>query len=186
MEDGAPPKLPVCFVISPIGELNSERRRRADQALQRIRAAARKVGYDAQRSDQTVKIGQITSEFIKAILEAPLVIADLTEVNANVYYELAIRHVINKPIVLVAQEGVNPPFDVQNQHIVHYNIEYPEVLGFIDKIADHIKLAVSGNVPSDNPITPVFEQMGVRLLFPDKATKPARLNRIPEVLPRGR
>lgn len=42
----------------------------------------------------------------------PMVVADLTGKNPNVFYELAIRHALRRPYVQVIQKGERIPFDV--------------------------------------------------------------------------
>ena len=49
---------------------------------------------------------------IQHIVDAPLVIVDLTGLNPNVFSELAIRHTIRRPLVRIITQGVTIPFDV--------------------------------------------------------------------------
>src|SRR5688572_13315379 len=87
-----------CFVISPIGEVGSEVRARADQILKYVIQPAVKVfGYVAIRADAMPEPGLITTQIIDRIINDDLVVADLTGKNPNVYYELALRHAIRKP-----------------------------------------------------------------------------------------
>lgn len=89
-----------CFVIAPIGEPDSETRKRSDQILKHvISPAVQECGYSATRADQISEPGMITSQVIQHITDDHLVVADLTERNPNVFYELAIRHGIRKPLV---------------------------------------------------------------------------------------
>lgn len=110
----------ICFVIAPIGEPDSEVRRRSDQILKHvITPAAKECGYDPIRADQISEPGIITTQVIQHIVEDPLVIADLTDRNPNVFYELAIRHGIKKPLVQIIKEGEQIPFDVAGTRTVH-------------------------------------------------------------------
>lgn len=103
----------MCFVIAPIGELSSETRKRSDLILKYvISPAVEDKGFKAVRADQISEPGLITSQVIQLIVEAPLVIADLTDRNPNVFYELAIRHTIRKPLVQIIKKGESIPFDV--------------------------------------------------------------------------
>jgi len=106
-------KMKKCFVISPIGEEKSEIRIRADQILNYIiDPVAQECGFRAIRADKISKPGIITNQVIEHIIEDPLIIADLTGKNPNVFYELAIRHSIRKPLVQIIQKGEDIPFDV--------------------------------------------------------------------------
>ncbi len=110
----------VCFVIAPIGEAESETRKRSDQILKHVICpAAIECNYNAIRADQISEPGMITSQVIQHIVDDPLVIADLTERNPNVFYELAIRHVIRKPLVQIIMKGEQIPFDVSGSRTIH-------------------------------------------------------------------
>lgn len=110
----------ACFVIAPIGEAESDTRKRSDQILKHvITPAAEKCGYKAVRADQISEPGMITSQVIQRIVDDPLVIADLTERNPNVFYELAIRHAIRKPLVQIIKKGEQIPFDVAGTRTIH-------------------------------------------------------------------
>ena len=90
-----------CFVITPIGEDGSETRRRADQILRHVIApAAEACGFETVRADQIAEPGLITTQIIQHIIDDPLVIADLTGSNPNVFYELAVRHAI-RPLLFM-------------------------------------------------------------------------------------
>src|SRR5687767_2653966 len=95
-----------CFFIAPIGSEGSDERRRSDGVLQFIVApAVGELGLTALRADRIAKPGQITLQVIDHLLKAKAAVADLTYQNANVYYELAVRHTANLPVVLIAEEG---------------------------------------------------------------------------------
>jgi len=109
-----------CFVIAPIGEPESETRKRSDQILKHVICpAAIACGYKAIRADQISEPGMITSQVIQHIVDDQLVIADLTERNPNVFYELAIRHAIRKPLVQLIRKGEQIPFDVAGTRTIH-------------------------------------------------------------------
>ena len=111
-----------CFVISPIGETDSDTRKRADQILKHvIKPAVEQCGYTATRADEIDQPGIITSQVIQRVVEDPLVIADLTERNPNVFYELAIRHALRKPLVQIIKKGEQIPFDVAGTRTVQVN-----------------------------------------------------------------
>jgi hypothetical protein len=126
--EAAAPK-PVCFVISPIGEPKSETALRADQTIRHlIRPAAEAQGFEVLRADGEKRPGVITTHIIERLVDSPLVIADLTESNANVFYELAIRHATRKPLVHIVTADQRIPFDVQMMRAVKYDLADPDVL----------------------------------------------------------
>ena len=119
-----------CFVISPIGDEDSDTRKRSDQVLKHvITPAVTECGYNAVRADQISEPGMITSQVIQHIVDDSLVVADLTGRNPNVFYELAIRHAIRKPLVQLIKKGEQIPFDVAGTrtiHIDHHDLDSVE------------------------------------------------------------
>lgn len=115
-------KKKICFVIAPIGDEESEVRKRSDQILKHvIEPSTNECGYEAIRADKIEKPGVITSQVIQHIIEDSLVIADLTGHNANVFYELAIRHALRKPFIQIIQKGEKIPFDVSGTRTIYIN-----------------------------------------------------------------
>jgi hypothetical protein len=110
---------PICFVIAPIGKEGSEIRARSDRILKHIISpVADECGYDAIRADKISEAGMITTQVINHILNDAMVVADLTGHNANVFYELAVRHAIRKPYVQMIQKGESIPFDVAGMRTI--------------------------------------------------------------------
>ena len=55
-------------------------------------------------------------------MDADLVIADLTQHNPNVMFELGMRMAEDKPVVLIKASGTGPLFDVDNMlRVFEYN-----------------------------------------------------------------
>ncbi len=105
---------PLCFVIGPIGKAGTETRKHADFLLNGIIKhvlEASDFNYEVRRADQDDDPGMITDRVVTDIINAELVIADLTELNANAFYELGIRHSTELPTIHVAKEGTELPFD---------------------------------------------------------------------------
>jgi hypothetical protein len=115
-----------CFVIAPIGDPDTEVRRRSDQVLKHIiTPAVAECGYRALRADQISEPGIITSQVIQHVVDYPLVVADLTGRNPNVFYELAVRHAIQKPLVQIIKKGETIPFDVAGTRTV--NVDHQDL-----------------------------------------------------------
>ena len=114
----------ICFVIAPIGESDSDIRKRSDQVLKYIiRPAVESCGYRAVRADEVAEPGIITNQIIRHVVDDPLVIADLTGQNPNVFYELAIRPT-RKPLVQIINkvEDIPGPFLTR---IIHKKGSFP-------------------------------------------------------------
>lgn len=153
------PTAKTCFVIAPIGEPESETRKRSDQVLKHIvEPAAKKCGYTAMRADQISKPGIITRQVIQHLAEDPLVVADLTGRNPNVFYELAIRHVVKKPLVQIIKKGEPIPFNVAGTRMVqvdHHDLD--SVKEAKREIINQIKSVEKDASQVDNPISVVID-----------------------------
>ena len=103
-----------CFYICPIGAQDSAVRKRSDQIFKHVVSATLEpLGFTLTRADQVEQSGTITTQIIEGLLESDLVIADLTDHNPNVFYELAIRHAATKPFIQLIADGQTLPFDIQ-------------------------------------------------------------------------
>jgi hypothetical protein len=108
------PKKPLCFVIGPIGRDGSPERKHADLLLHAVIKEvleAEEFGYQVKRADEDADPGMIGDRVITDITHAELVVADLTDLNPNAFYELGIRHSAEKPTIHVARSGTQLPFD---------------------------------------------------------------------------
>lgn len=144
-----------CFVIAPIGEPDSETRKRSDQVLKHIIApAVESCGYLAVRADKIDKPGIITSQVIQRVVGDPLVIADLSETNPNVFYELAIRHAIRKPLVQIIRKGDRIPFDVAGTRTIqvdHHDLDSVEAAK--EEIRSQIRSVEEDEASIETPIS---------------------------------
>src|SRR5262245_3685323 len=113
----------TCFVISPIGEDGTPERNRADQVFRHLICKALvPEGYEILRGDQDTNPGLVTPSLIASLAGADLIIADLSDRNPNVYYELAIAHSMVKPVVHVHRAGERLPFDVKDLRTIMYDL----------------------------------------------------------------
>lgn len=111
-----------CFVVSPIGSNGSEVRRKSDCLLEYIvRPAFEKLGFsDVTRVDVADETGMITTRIINRLNDADWVVADLTGSNPNVFYELGIRHALQKPVIHMTTDLSVIPFDIAQQNTIVY------------------------------------------------------------------
>jgi hypothetical protein len=138
-----------CFIICPIGESDSEIRRRADKVLKHIlNPVLEKYSYNAIRADKIPKAGIITTQIINLLIDAELVIADLTGGNPNVFYELAIRHASRKPFIQILDKGEKIPFDVYGVRNIDIDLSDPDNIESAKKeLENQIKEVENGHIP---------------------------------------
>ncbi len=68
----------------------------------------------------------LDSQIIIRLLDCDLVIADLSSLNPNVFYEIGIRHMIQKPIIHMYLEGTKIPFDVAPYRAIRFKLSHPQ------------------------------------------------------------
>jgi hypothetical protein len=151
----AKPERKICFVISPIGEEESETRKRSDQILKHIiTGPVEQLGYEVIRADKISEPGIITHQILQHIVDDPLVIADLTDRNPNVFYELALRHAIRKPLVQLIRKGDQIPFDVAATRIIQFDLQNLDSVDAAKlEIIAQVKSIEAGKTDTDNPIS---------------------------------
>lgn len=88
-----------------------------------VRAAEERlaVKLSCRRADEISKPGRITEQIITAINECDVLIADLTDSNPNVMYELGYGHALGKTTIIINQEVHETPFDVKDFRQILYD-----------------------------------------------------------------
>jgi hypothetical protein len=76
--------------------------------------------YELIRADQISEPGSITVQVVRLLAEADLAITDLTGLNANVVYELGVRHTLNKPAIQVMDRDQELPFDLIGERTIFF------------------------------------------------------------------
>lgn len=110
----------TCFVITPIGDNNSDIRRHIDGIIDQAIIPALGDKYEITVAHRKYEIGSINDRVVMSVYEADLVIANLTGTNPNVMYELAIRYSFGKPAIVIAEDGTKLPFDVIDENTAFY------------------------------------------------------------------
>ncbi len=121
-----PPKLPGgqedvrCFLVMPFSlEWSSE--------VYRILASACKTtGVRAVRGDDLFTPTDILDDIWQAIHGADFVIADITERNPNVLYELGLAHALAKPVLIISRNAKDIPIDLSTRRVILYGQTGPD------------------------------------------------------------
>jgi hypothetical protein len=173
----APPK--DCFIICPIGEPGSPVRSRADLLLKHVLSPVlAQFGYRPVRGDQVPKAGLITSQIINLVIDSPMVIADLTGGNPNVFYELALRHATGKPYIQLIETGNSIPFDIGGIRTIPVDIRnLDSVEECKAQIGKYIEEFNAGH-QADSPVTLAAK---VRLLQSDPEIAEKLLEKLEEM-----
>lgn len=98
----------------------------ADALYQLIAAAASQAHLSTMRADAIEAVGvSITEEIEKALSSASVIVANVTDANPSVMYEVGLAQAKNKPLILVASSSRNIPFDLARFRVVIYDPASP-------------------------------------------------------------
>lgn len=138
-------KSKKCFIITPIGGKRTKIREMCTATIEKaIRPALKDLGFmesNIYASHQDYTPGDIDAKIVSDIIEADVVIANVTHNNANVLYELAIRHFIGKPVVTISSEDTVPAFDISHQRLIQFeSIEDDDMENLKNDIQSAVKI----------------------------------------------
>lgn len=147
----------LCFVVGPIGNDDSEDRIHADWLLEEIILPVFSEHFSAYRVERADKIsspGRIDTQIITALLTADLVIADLTTLNPNAFYEIGIRHAIQKPVIHMHLDGQPIPFDISSFRSIMFSRKRPrDVRAARESLLEFAQTVTEEGYEVDNPVT---------------------------------
>ncbi|MGB7923883.1 MAG: Hsp70 family protein [Pyrinomonadaceae bacterium] len=118
----------LCFVLMPFAEKFQPI---YEDHIQRIVTEA---GLSSQRADEIASTNLITWDIWERINKARFVIADLTDRNPNVFYEVGLAHAISKDVILLTQNMGDIPFDLQSLRFIVYEYSPRGMIEFEKKL----------------------------------------------------
>jgi|GEM_PF-1466447 len=157
------PKVDECFIITPIGEFNSETYIKANGLIDSvIQPVLDEFNFKAVAAHHINKTGSINNQIIKHILEDKLAIVNLTGLNPNVMYELAVRHSARLPVVIMCEKDLTPrlPFDIVDQRTIFYADSLAGNVLAKQHLREMITVALDDKIP-DNPIYTAASQASI-------------------------
>jgi len=152
---------PVCFVIMPYGikptfaetgkPTNINYDALWDKAL--LPLIEEDLGYDAVRADQDMG-AMIIKEMIERLALADLVIADVSTPNANVYYEIGIRHAAkDRGCVLISTDWSKQSFDLNQIRQLRYPLPEGNITDDTGKdVREKLKATIPAMIEGTTPV----------------------------------
>ena len=147
----------TCFVIGPIGDAfaahGSTERETYEDSLrimaEVIEPACAKYGLNPVRADSLSRAGEITTQIFRRLRDDDVVIADLTDANPNVMYELGLRHTRDKLTIQIG-EFARLPFDVSTIRTIQFS---RSPVGLINARNELIRVLGTGIGGDYDPVT---------------------------------
>ncbi|OFV69409.1 hypothetical protein [Acetobacterium wieringae] len=156
-------KKKTCFIITPVGGNDSEIRRHAKGVIEEvIIPVLESCGFEKPVPIYENCIsGSLVKTIVRSIYEADLVIANLTQQNPNVMYEVALRHSVAKPIIHISSEVENLPFDINSYNTIDYR---DDMLG-ANVLKEKLKNSIDA-INFENPVisNPIIDNIAERVI----------------------
>lgn len=129
----------LCFVLMPFREKY--------QAVydDHIKTIVEKAGLKCERADEIKGSNIITRDIWERINTSRFLIADLTEQNANVFYELGLAHALGKDVILVTQSMEFVPFDLKALRCLVYSFTPRGMIEFEERLSATIQGVMKTN-----------------------------------------
>lgn len=162
--------MPICFVIMPFGQTTTKHtkeywddhfERFIKPAIEKASDGQKSLEYRARRADSAG--GEISDDVFNNLLrEADVVLADLTDANPNVMYELGIRHAVQNHTIMIVEKGQERaiPFYFQPYRAIPYSVTNSrDTNDFNHKIQQRLlDISQPGIQHSDNPISSYLQK----------------------------
>ncbi|QHJ00398.1 hypothetical protein GT347_21900 [Xylophilus rhododendri] len=149
----------VCFYITPIGTEDSEARKHADLFMSSlVQPALEELGLIVVRADHIGEPGMITTQVLEYLKKSKLAIADLSYLNPNVFYEVALRHALRLPVVQLIRKADRLPFDVNQSRTLVFDTTdiyslIPKIQTYRAEIANQARKAIEDPESVGNPVS---------------------------------
>lgn len=155
-----------CFVVGPIGAEGTDTRIHADWLYDGIiKPVFKEFPNFAEpvRADRIAQPGMITTQVIELLLDSKLVIADLSLLNPNAFYEIGIRHMAQKPVIHMQLKSEAPPFDVNGYRAIRFSVRHPgDLLEAQRELSEQVKSAIAEDHRVENPVTHARGQIRIK------------------------
>ena len=123
-----------------------------------VEPALEELGLLVIRADKIGEPGMITSQILEYLKRARLAIADLSYLNPNVFYEVALRHALRLPVVQLIRKADRLPFDVNQSRTLVFDTSdiyalVPKLQTYRAEIANQARKALEDPESVGNPVS---------------------------------
>lgn len=157
-----------CFVIMPYGKKTSAVSKRAidfDKVYDEMifPAVENFLGLRCVRCDRIDEPGSIHKRMMTQIFEARVAVVDTSTLNANVFYELGVRHALKRAVTVLIQEaGTTSPFNIAGFATIGYKPTKQGMAEAIPTIQTYIKNALANPNGTDSLVYDALPQLRVQ------------------------
>jgi len=112
----------ICFLICPMGSRGSAIYERSFKLYEIVSSAVKRFGFETECFLEPERHESIRQRMTELIRSADICIADLTDANANVFFEYGWRKALGRPVLAFIEQGHELPFDVDDFHTETYDL----------------------------------------------------------------
>ncbi len=143
---------PTAFIVRPFGTKKGINFDRVHKKL--IIPALKKAGIKGDTTESIFEAGNIRQDMFELLLTSDLVIADISIHNANVFYELGIRHALrDASTILIHGRKDEVPFDLKTDRYIAYDLEN------LESGVESLYQSIKATIQSDTQDSPVFRML---------------------------
>ena len=95
----------------------------------------------------------ILQDIVEGIYQSEVIIADLTGLNANVFYELGLAHAMNKKVIIITQDLGELPFDIKSYRASEYSLQFNKLPRLIEELKKLLFGAIDNSIKYGNPVS---------------------------------
>lgn len=95
----------------------------------------------------------ILRDIVEGIAESDVILADLTGLNANVFYEMGLAHAMNKKVIIITQAIDELPFDIKAYRANQYSISFYKIPLLLEELDKLLKGAIDESIKYGNPVS---------------------------------
>ena len=109
--------------------------------------------FNVDRADDIHNQQNIMQDIVTRIAQSHLIVADLTDNNPNVFYELGVAHTLGRPVILLAQNMDDVPFDLRAYRVLIYDTHFTKIAAAREELGRYIEAFVNGTLQFGNPVS---------------------------------
>ena len=188
----------TCFVVMGFGtktDYTKPKTFNLDKTYRNIiKPAALAAGLECIRADEIAHSGNINVPMYERLLNADVVVADVSTYNCNAFYELGVRHALRPyTTIIISEDGMTFPFDVaqiavRKYHHLGEGIDYEEVERMKQDLSGAMK-TISEKEADDSPVYTFIKDLKPPMLTVAEAiasvaaTLPLQSRATPDIAP---
>ena len=155
-------KKKLCFVIMPFSSTNrctSEQWTEIFNNVHKPAVTGSRLGYRCVRSN--IRTGAFIKDILMQLNQADVVLADLTDMNPNVFYELGVRHTLRNRTILVSQTMDDVPSDLRQYGVITYETTPNGVVEYKKNLNNLLRDIRDDPDRADNPVSDYLHQKSI-------------------------